>query len=125
MARRSASPSPQDSASPSPQDSASPSPGDSAPPQPPAGGDGAHLETPEEEDSIAADLSYQQARTALELVLAELQTTELEVEQMADLYRRGLQYLGRCEAVLERVEQEVLLWQAGDARQEPEPLPPG
>ncbi|MEB3264814.1 MAG: exodeoxyribonuclease VII small subunit [Synechococcus sp.] len=74
--------------------------------------------------SIAQDLNYQQARTALELVLAELQTSDLEVEQMADLYRRGLQYLSRCEAILERVEQEVLLWQPTQPEQALEPLPP-
>jgi exodeoxyribonuclease VII small subunit len=69
------------------------------------------------EDGGAADLTYSQARTALELVLAELQTNDLDVEAMAGLYRRGQAYAQRCEAILEQVEQEVLLW---DGLQDPE-----
>jgi exodeoxyribonuclease VII small subunit len=56
------------------------------------------------------DLSFHQARTALELILAELQSGDLEVEAMADLYRRAQRYADRCEAVLRDVEQEVRRW---------------
>ncbi len=55
-------------------------------------------------------LSYQEARTALELALAKLQSSELEVEDMAGLYRRAQAYAERCETVLQQVEQDVIQW---------------
>jgi exodeoxyribonuclease VII small subunit len=54
------------------------------------------------------ELTYSQALTALELALAQLQSEDLEVERMAELYQRALAYGHRCEAVLQQVEQEVL-----------------
>lgn len=57
-------------------------------------------------------LSFNEARTALELAMAQLQSSELEVEQMADLYRRAEAYADRCQAVLESVEQNVIQWEA-------------
>jgi exodeoxyribonuclease VII small subunit len=67
-----------------------------------------------EDEGGAGDLSYNQAHAALELVLAELQATDLDVEAMAGLYRRGQAYAKRCEAILDQVEQEVLLWDGLD-----------
>ncbi len=58
------------------------------------------------------NLSFNEARTALELAMAQLQSSELEVEQMADLYRRAEAYADRCQAVLESVEQNVIEWEA-------------
>jgi len=55
-----------------------------------------------------AELTYSQALTALELSLAQLQSEDLEVEKMAELYQRALAYSDRCEAILQQVEQEVL-----------------
>ena len=60
--------------------------------------------------SEVQQLSYQEARTALELAMAQLQSTELEVEEMANLYRRAEAYANRCDAVLSSVEQEVIQW---------------
>ena len=57
-------------------------------------------------------LSYQQAQTALELCLTQLQSSELEVEEMAGIYRRAEAYGDRCEAVLNTVQQEVIEWSA-------------
>ncbi len=57
-------------------------------------------------------LSYQEAQTALELSLAQLQSSELEVEEMAGIYRRAEAYADRCEAVLNTVQQEVIAWNA-------------
>ncbi len=72
---------------------------------------------------VAADLDYGEARAALELILAQLQASDLDVEAMADLYRRGLAYLQRCEAVLEQVEQQVLIWDGLEQPdQPPQPL---
>ena len=73
------------------------------------------------------DLSYNQAHTALELILAELQTTDLDVEAMAGLYRRGQDYVHRCQSILAQVEQEVQIWDGLNAP-ETEPVayvPPG
>lgn len=68
------------------------------------------------------DLNFRQARNALELTLAELQSSELDVEAMADLYRRALRYADRCEAVLQQVEQEVMQWDPTAPDHSPEPL---
>jgi exodeoxyribonuclease VII small subunit len=91
------------------------------PAQPPVDGDA----EPDQPDPVAqeqADLSYNQARTALELVLAELQARDLDVEAMVQLYRQGQNYARACESILDRVEQEVLLWDAGsNADSVPEP----
>jgi len=70
------------------------------------------------------DLSFRQARTALDLTLAALQGGDLEVEAMADLYRRAQQYAERCEAVLDQVEQEVMQWDPQDPEQDPHPFTP-
>jgi exodeoxyribonuclease VII small subunit len=66
------------------------------------------------DDWLAAveTLSYQEARTALELAMARLQSSDLEVEEMADLYRRAEAYAQRCKAVLAGVEQQVIEWDA-------------
>lgn len=55
-------------------------------------------------------LSFNEARTALELAMAKLQSSDLEVEEMASLYRRAEAYAERCRAVLECVEQDVIEW---------------
>lgn len=60
-------------------------------------------------------LSFNEARTALELAMAKLQSSELEVEEMATLYRRAEAYANRCSAVLEGVEQEVIQWDTTNA----------
>ena len=65
-------------------------------------------------ESVGADLSYNEAHTALQLALSALQATDLDVEAMTGLYRQARAYLDRCEAVLAHVEQEVMLWQEGD-----------
>jgi len=60
--------------------------------------------------AIPADLSFQQARTALDLMIAELQSSDLEVEQMLNLYRRAQAYADHCETVLQQVDQDVIEW---------------
>jgi exodeoxyribonuclease VII small subunit len=60
--------------------------------------------------SEVEQLSFNEARTALELAMAKLQSSELEVEEMATLYRRAEAYANRCSAVLEAVEQDVIEW---------------
>jgi exodeoxyribonuclease VII small subunit len=82
-----------------------------------------------DDQQSAADLSFNEARAALELVLAELQASDLDVEAMAGLYQRGRLYAQRCEAILAKVEQEVLIWddlanpEASPVRYEPDADP--
>ena len=66
-------------------------------------------------NDLAADLNYNEARTALELSLAELQASDLDIESMTGLYKRAESYARRCEQVLQQVEQEVLLWRGDEA----------
>lgn len=72
---------------------------------------------PEDPDArTAATLTYNEARAALDLILAELQSSTLDVEAMAQLHRRAQAYARRCEQILEQVEQEILIWDPeGDA----------
>jgi len=79
---------------------------------------------PEESGDGIDDLNFHQAQTALDLTLSKLQSSELDVEAMADLYRRALRYADRCEAVLEQVEQEVMQWNPQEPANEPEPFAP-
>jgi exodeoxyribonuclease VII small subunit len=66
--------------------------------------------TPVDEPLIPSDLTYQQARTALDLLIAELQASDLQVEEMLSVYRRAQAYADHCEAVLQRVDQDVIEW---------------
>jgi exodeoxyribonuclease VII small subunit len=75
-------------------------------------------------DGGASDLSYRQAQTALDLTLAELQTSDLDVEAMASLYQRAQTYADRCEALLNQVEQEVMQWDPQRPDQPPRSLQP-
>jgi exodeoxyribonuclease VII small subunit len=75
----------------------------------------------ETEQSIAADLSYSEARMALELSLAQLQASDLDVESMTGLFNRAQGYADRCETLLKRVEQEVALWDSDNPEQAPQP----
>ena len=64
----------------------------------------------DDEAIVPPDLSFQQARTALDLLLAELQASDLQVEEMLSLYRRAQAYANHCEAVLQRIDQDVIEW---------------
>lgn len=69
---------------------------------------------------VTATLNYAEANTALELTLAELQAKDLDVEMMADLYRRAMAYADRCELLLGAVEQEVKLLDPTNPNGQPE-----
>lgn len=72
--------------------------------------------------TIANDLSFSEAQAALELSLAQLQASDLDVETMADLYRRAESYLQRCEHLLAVVEQKVVRWDPESADKPPQPF---
>ncbi|KMM16688.1 exodeoxyribonuclease VII small subunit [Synechococcus sp. GFB01] len=73
---------------------------------------------------VAADLSYRESRTALDLTLAELQASDLDVEAMSGLYRRAEAYARRCEQLLDQVEQDVALWSSDNPDATPIPYAP-
>lgn len=60
---------------------------------------------------VAAGLSFNEARTALDLTLAALQASDLAIEEMAGLYQRANAYAARCQSLLEAVEQDVIQWE--------------
>jgi len=68
---------------------------------------------------IAADLSYSEAQSALELALAQLQAPDLPVEEMGGLYQRAQAYAQRCEDLLESIEQSIELWDPQDGTTTP------
>ncbi|MFN9661719.1 MAG: exodeoxyribonuclease VII small subunit [Cyanobacteriota bacterium] len=69
-------------------------------------------------------LSYREAQSALELSLVELQAEDLDVERMTEVYRRACAYADRCEALLQTVEAQVLLWDPDQPDSPPQPLNP-
>jgi exodeoxyribonuclease VII small subunit len=71
------------------------------------------------------DLSFREAQVALELVLSQLQASDLDVEAMVELHRRGQAYAERCETLLSQVEQEVRLWDPDDPDGAASPYQPG
>ncbi len=73
---------------------------------------------------IAAELSFRQAQTALELCLSQLQASDLDLEAMVGLYRRARCYADRCEQLLSQVEQEILLWDPQQPGDPPRPWAP-
>lgn len=72
-------------------------------------------------DTVAAELSYSEAQAALELALAELQSPDLPVEAMQDLYLRARSYAQRCEQLLLQVEQSIELWDPQTPETPPQP----
>jgi len=74
--------------------------------------------------SGAEDLSFRQAQAALELCLAQLQASDLDVEAMGELHRRAEAYAQRCEQLLEQAEQDVMQWDPVHPDAPPGPLAP-
>jgi exodeoxyribonuclease VII small subunit len=70
------------------------------------------------------DLNFREAQTALELCLAQLQASDLEVEAMASLHRRAQAYVNHCVHLLEKVEQEVQIWDPESPEQPAQPYQP-
>jgi exodeoxyribonuclease VII small subunit len=70
------------------------------------------------------DLNFREAQTALELCLAQLQASDLEVEAMATLHRRAQAYANHCVQLLEKVEQEVQIWDPERPEKSSQPYQP-
>ena len=76
---------------------------------------------PDEALDGVQDLNFREAQTALELCLAQLQASDLEVESMATLHRRAQTYANHCVQLLEKVEQEVQIWDPDHPEQPAQP----
>jgi exodeoxyribonuclease VII small subunit len=72
----------------------------------------------------AGDLNFREAQAALELCLAQLQSSDLDVEAMAALHQRARTYADRCETILQAVEQEVMRWDPEHPDLPPRPYTP-
>ena len=53
-------------------------------------------------------LSYEEALTALDLLLAELQNDAVPMAELQRHYQRGQVYLDHCEQLLQSAEQSVI-----------------
>lgn len=69
-------------------------------------------------------LTYREAQSALERSLVELQSDDLDVERMTELYQQACAYADRCETLLQSVEAEVMLWDPDQPEAPPQPLNP-
>ena len=72
----------------------------------------------------ADQLTYREAQAALERSLVELQSDDLDVERMTELYQRASAFADRCDTLLRAVEAEVMLWDPDQPDQPPQPLNP-
>ncbi len=54
------------------------------------------------------EMSYEESLNELDLVLSELQKENISVEDLKSLYLKGKAYLKHCEALLEKIEQDVI-----------------
>jgi exodeoxyribonuclease VII small subunit len=70
------------------------------------------------------ELTYREAQAALEESLVELQANDLDVERMTEVYQRACGYADRCDALLNAVEAQVLLWDPDQPERPPQPLNP-
>jgi exodeoxyribonuclease VII small subunit len=69
-------------------------------------------------------LSYREAQAALERSLVELQSDNLDVERMTELYQQACAFADRCDALLRAVEAEVALWDPDQPEAPLQPLNP-
>jgi exodeoxyribonuclease VII small subunit len=69
-------------------------------------------------------LTYREAQSALERSLVDLQSDDLDVERMTELYQQACAYADRCDTLLQSVEAEVMLWDPDHPEAPPQPLNP-
>jgi len=77
-----------------------------------------------QQGSGAEQLNYRQAQAALERSLVELQSDDLDVERMTELYQQACAFADRCDSLLQAVEADVMLWDPDDPEAPPQPLNP-
>ncbi len=79
---------------------------------------------PQDQEDISAELSYREAQAALQLCLAQLQASDLDIEAMSGLYERAQSYANRCESLLDQIEQDVMQWDPEQPDAAPRPYQP-
>ncbi len=65
---------------------------------------------------LPADLSYEQALSELESLVACMESGQLPLDSLLSSYQRGAQLLKFCRARLEAVESQVKLLEAGQLK---------
>jgi len=71
--------------------------------------------TPSPEPS-RVELTYEDALSELERVVAAMEAGQLPLDQLLDNYRRGAELLTFCRARLEAVEQQVKVLEEGQLK---------
>jgi len=61
---------------------------------------------------ISDDLSYEAAITQLEQLIARMESGQLSLEDTLKAYQEGAALLKHCQTVLQKVEQQVKVFQA-------------
>ena len=72
--------------------------------------------TPRPASSNGQALSYEQALTELERLVAAMEAGQLPLDQLLDSYRRGAELLALCRDRLQAVEQQVKVLETGEMR---------
>ena len=67
-------------------------------------------------DKSIADLSFEEAMSALEAVVSQLEKGEVPLEQSIALYERGAALKGHCAGKLKDAEEKVELIRAQEGR---------
>ena len=68
------------------------------------------------ESGLPADLSYEQALSELETLVAKMEAGQLPLDQLLTSYQRGAQLLQFCRGRLDAVEAQVKLLEAGQLK---------
>jgi exodeoxyribonuclease VII small subunit len=74
------------------------------------------------EDTDIAALSFEQALSELERIVAELESGDADLERAVDVYRRGAQLRAHCETKLKAAQlkvESIILGPGGAAGVEP------
>lgn len=74
-------------------------------------------------ETPVAEMSFEQAMAELEQVVGQLERGDVPLEQSIDLYKRGAELKGHCEAKLKSAEEKVAAIQV-DAEGEPTGIKP-
>ena len=71
---------------------------------------------PAAESAPTLDLSYEQALSELETLVARMEAGQLPLDQLLSSYQRGAQLLQVCRGRLDAVEVQVKLLEAGQLK---------
>lgn len=72
--------------------------------------------TPAAESAPPLDMTYEQALSELETLVARMEAGQLPLDQLLTSYQRGAQLLQVCRGRLDAVEAQVKLLEAGQLK---------